>query len=215
MTDLCEVMGCLRPVRLAKMCSAHHSRKLNGRPLIRPCKGCGLGDCFGQSRYHSECRPTECVVCLSAPVGNRFADVCSSRCYQLRKRSPEGVETSVECSRCGDTIDLMEKGTAGRKRRRETLICRACKAARYTRHGVSVSSLARRDGTECGICREPIDMSLRSPDLMRASVDHVVPYSLGGDHDESNLQLAHLRCNLVKHNREGFTLSSSPERAGL
>ena len=207
----CIVEGCPRPPRLAKMCSAHHSRKLNGRPLIRPCKGCGLGDSFGQSRYHPECRPTMCVICHEKPVGNRFADLCSGRCYQIQKRNPEGIPRSAECNRCGSPIDLWEKGKAGRKRRQETLICQACRAARSTRHKTSTSVLAQRDGTDCGICAEPIDMSLKSPDLMRASVDHVIPYSLGGAHDESNLQLAHLHCNHVKHNREGFTISTVSE----
>jgi 5-methylcytosine-specific restriction endonuclease McrA len=36
---------------------------------------------------------------------------------------------------------------------------------------------------------------------MRASVDHIVPLSLGGPHTLDNAQLAHLRCNAIKGNR--------------
>ena len=211
--EKCTVEGCPRPIRLAGMCGTHYARKLKGGPLIRPCKGCGSGDAFGKSGYHPECRPVVCTVCNGAPVGNNFADVCSGRCYRLRERNPDGIPETTECARCGDLIDLMERGRAGRKRRAGTLICHRCRAARSTRHKTSVSVLAARDGTDCGICSEPVDLALKHPEPMRASVDHVVPYSLGGAHDESNLQLSHLRCNQIKRNREGFQIESLAGRA--
>ncbi|WP_423797180.1 HNH endonuclease [Mycobacteroides abscessus] len=33
---------------------------------------------------------------------------------------------------------------------------------------------------------------------MSASLDHVVPMSLGGDHLSTNVQCAHLKCNMDK-----------------
>ncbi len=44
-------------------------------------------------------------------------------------------------------------------------------------------------------------MTARRPDLMTPSIDHVVPLSRGGSNHPSNLQLAHLLCNLSKGNR--------------
>lgn len=38
----------------------------------------------------------------------------------------------------------------------------------------------------------------RHPDPLCASIDHIVPLSQGGTNDLTNLQLAHLRCNLRK-----------------
>jgi len=49
-------------------------------------------------------------------------------------------------------------------------------------------------------------MTLVYPDLFRASVDHIVPYAIGGSHEPDNLQLAHLWCNLVKSKRADFTI---------
>ncbi|WP_354596069.1 HNH endonuclease signature motif containing protein [Streptomyces sp. JL1001] len=48
-------------------------------------------------------------------------------------------------------------------------------------------------------------MSLRRSDDAKwcASVDHVVPRALGGTHEPSNLQLAHLYCNQVKSDLRG------------
>ena len=54
----------------------------------------------------------------------------------------------------------------------------------------------------CGICGAPVDKSLKSPHPMSATVDHIIPISLGGHpSDISNLQLAHRCCNREKSNK--------------
>lgn len=44
-----------------------------------------------------------------------------------------------------------------------------------------------------------------SYDPLAASVDHIVPQKAGGSDDPSNLQIAHLACNLMKHDGESPT----------
>ncbi|RVW06740.1 HNH endonuclease [Rhodococcus spongiicola] len=68
---------------------------------------------------------------------------------------------------------------------------------------MSARQLALRDGAICGICGGDVDMSLSRKDdgAMCPSVDHIVPRSLGGSHDPSNLQLAHMVCNMRKSDR--------------
>ncbi len=54
----------------------------------------------------------------------------------------------------------------------------------------------------CGICGKPVDMTLRYPNPMSKTVDHIVPINRGGHpSDIENLQLAHLACNLEKSDR--------------
>lgn len=51
-----------------------------------------------------------------------------------------------------------------------------------------------RDGGLCGICgeeAEPHDWHL----------DHIIPLARGGDHSHANVQVAHPRCNMVKHDK--------------
>jgi 5-methylcytosine-specific restriction endonuclease McrA len=50
----------------------------------------------------------------------------------------------------------------------------------------------------CGLCGEPIDPDLKHPDPMSKSVDHIIPLSKGGAHEQTNLQWAHLFCNVSK-----------------
>lgn len=53
----------------------------------------------------------------------------------------------------------------------------------------------------CGICGLPVDKSLRYPNPMCATVDHIIPVTKGGTNELSNLQLAHHYCNRQKSDK--------------
>lgn len=61
----------------------------------------------------------------------------------------------------------------------------------------------------CAICGKPVDMSLKFPHPMSASVDHIIPWDKGGDCSIDNLQLAHMCCNRKKSNK---IFSDAPKR---
>lgn len=51
----------------------------------------------------------------------------------------------------------------------------------------------------CGICGKEVDMSLKFPHPLSATVDHIIPLARGGHPSAlENLQLAHLCCNRMK-----------------
>lgn len=58
-----------------------------------------------------------------------------------------------------------------------------------------------RDNWICHLCQSPVDPGLSWPDIMSATIDHVVPLSRGGTHERQNVALAHLGCNSRKGNR--------------
>lgn len=64
---------------------------------------------------------------------------------------------------------------------------------RFTRRQV-----LERDGFICQLCTDPIDMALKHPDPMSATLDHVVPLARGGVHSLTNSQAAHRICNMRK-----------------
>ena len=55
-----------------------------------------------------------------------------------------------------------------------------------------------RDRWVCGICEGLIDKTIRLPNLMAATLDHVVPLAIGGQHTRDNVQAAHALCNFTK-----------------
>ncbi|SDN79254.1 HNH endonuclease [Geodermatophilus sp. DSM 45219] len=77
------------------------------------------------------------------------------------------------------------------------------RASRYGGVGQVDGETAWTDcGGLCGLCGDAIDRSLPWPDPESASLDHILPLSKGGAHDQSNVQWTHLVCNL----RKGVTL---------
>lgn len=54
----------------------------------------------------------------------------------------------------------------------------------------------------CGICGKPVDKTLKYPDPMSPTVDHIIPVSKRGDPIAlENLQLAHRVCNRLKSDK--------------
>lgn len=56
--------------------------------------------------------------------------------------------------------------------------------------------------TVCGICGNPVDFSVKFPDPLSPTIDHIIPLDKGGHpSDISNMQLAHFWCNRQKSNK--------------
>lgn len=63
-----------------------------------------------------------------------------------------------------------------------------------------------RDNWICGICGRKINKRLKHPNPLSPSVDHIIPLTKGGNDSLINVQAAHLRCNLGKHNKNNSQL---------
>lgn len=192
----CEVLGCDQPSRGSSYCARHkaHFRR-NGI-------GAEVKSVWSTER--------SCLSCGQdgwPPNGRR--KFCSSRCQSIHQQNGNcAPEKFVKCAQCDTRINLWARHANGRKKRSDTLLCTPCKRAMAKPHRTSVVKLCNRDGDVCGICDQPIDTDLNHPDPLSASVDHILPRAHGGSHDLANLQLAHLRCNLIKQQRKDFKLVS-------
>lgn len=87
------------------------------------------------------------------------------------------------------------------RRRNNDQTRRARVAGASTGEPVLLSDIIARDGLNCSICGEPVDLTVLWPDPLSKSIDHVVPIARGGIHDPTNCALAHLGCNIAKGDR--------------
>lgn len=188
----CSVDGCSRPMRKLSYCAAHYSMHYRE------------GDIREWKYSWAEFVP-ECIECGRANGSHKSRVYCSSACAVRARRAGAPRPESSDCIRCSTPVDL-GRTPSGRFKRIDTALCVRCRTER--KYAMNVREIALRDGTDCGICGEMVDMDLRRPDsLLGPSVDHIIPVSRGGSEEESNLQLAHYWCNAVKSNREGFVIN--------
>lgn len=184
----CSIVGCDRPVRKRTWCAGHYAQaRRTGRDPV--------------SFAYTWSPRIECLNCGSMTDDSIHRKYCSDTCrvaYAVH-RGPRPRDTA--CVACGIEIDLMARGKRGQLQKSTTRLCRPCKRD-YAKYKMSARELAVRDGTACGICGSDVDMSLsRADGLDCPSVDHILPRSRGGTHEPANLQLAHLRCNMLKSDR--------------
>lgn len=65
----------------------------------------------------------------------------------------------------------------------------------------------------CAICGKPVDFSIKAPNPMAASIDHIIPVAKGGHpSDLENLQLCHLQCNRLKGTSTGAPPARQKEK---
>lgn len=81
------------------------------------------------------------------------------------------------------------------ERRRDRTLAKA-KSTPYDR-----VSIFERDGWVCQLCGEPVDREACWPDPGCATIDHIVPLSLGGEDSPSNVRLAHYGCNSSRQDK--------------
>lgn len=117
--------------------------------------------------------------CAKHKTGGLFAGhIAASEGTDLEQLVQVLIELGV-VERIADGLQLSNFHAPAR-RRRERL-----------RDAVRTFVIAR-DGRTCRLCGSEI-----GPEE-RLHVDHVIPWSKGGTHDPSNLQVAHATCNLKK-----------------
>lgn len=66
-----------------------------------------------------------------------------------------------------------------------------------------------RSGSPCWLCEQPIDLSLRYPNNLSFTVDHVIPTSHGGTNELEQLRPAHAICNKRRGNQPAGTIGQN------
>ena len=190
----CCVEGCDRPYHSSEgYCSRHEDLiRRNGTPDP------------GSTEFATKADSYVCQACgAEFPDGLGSRRFCSSRCKSMWYKTRGDIPSlDFTCSSCGTRV---ERDRWSKKRQYiNRKLCDQCSARRHSTHyrrKFPPEYLAARDGGDCRLCGNHVDLSLKWPDPMSSSIDHIVPVALGGTDDEENLQLTHLTCNCAKQAR--------------
>lgn len=174
----------------------------------------------------------KCVVCSESLATRRATRFCSKRCCDISRgvRLAEPISDRVcamaecsvvftpysdrqrccceahgkkHCNRTGRAEGRYKSTPWNESAKNRDQKRRAIKAGAATGIPVKFAEIAERDKWKCSLCGGRVLKSKSSPHPRSASLDHVIPLSLGGAHDPSNVSLAHLLCNTTKNNRGG------------
>jgi|SRR6267142_838454 len=63
---------------------------------------------------------------------------------------------------------------------------------------MNIKELVGRDGPNCGLCKQPVDLSAEYPHPLSATIGHIIPKARGGNDEPNNLRLEHRECNSRK-----------------
>lgn len=219
----CTIDGCDKPHRARGLCASHWNatyRKDQHREV--PCTICGtlvIKNAPGRKR-----RPVCSERCRYRVTHGRWPETGKELVGPVeRRRVPPQVKPTTQpakvrfvatiCGWCAAPFlhDMRITGTLGRycvqrcadaaarHRRRE-------KRGQFTITRMRRLAIYQRDGWMCQLCGSPVEQDLPLHHPMQASLDHIEcqSWALIPDHRDSNLRLAHLRCNGMRSDRDEY-----------
>lgn len=153
------------------------------------------------------------VRCKREGCGKRFYErdkkgerrkYCSVKCWNLDARTSLPLVKSA-CRQCKKAV-LAKRGpvyckSCLRKRSPSKHRKRCKRFGTFFNPQVRSLDVFRRDGWRCQLCLKKVRVRVPANHPVRATIDHIKPISLGGDHDWQNVQCACRQCNTLKSNK--------------
>lgn len=167
----------------------------------RPCVGCG--------------------ATISRGYGKPAGEACCRKCRAAGVAMVHGTEGAYRrqgcrCDQCREVHNAAMREYAAKFRQKTGRgLSRVYRPAGYrsptSRNWIPDETRAEiyaRDAFVCGICDVPVDKAAHWNDDAAATLDHIIPKSLGGSDEPTNLRCAHRICNSRRGNRVDVSTGS-------
>ncbi len=212
---ICSVCNQDKPKHCKGMCKSCYEKQRVAKVGRKPtrsycvCKRCGYIKIHGAKGYCASCYnyflreinpeyKESCRVATSRWAKDKWENDPEYKERELAKNR-EWVEENREKRR--EINRRYNRSKKGRLRDKKKRSIRAAREKCSIVEDIHPIEIFERDDYICQLCGKPIDPIKKYPDLMSASIDHIIPVSLGGNHTYDNLQAAHFLCNARKSNR--------------
>lgn len=182
------------PLRVCQHCRVEYR---SARAASKYCSQACSGVAVNAPRHAP---PKPCPVC-SAPVVRKFKHartVCSRRCGGVLNAQRDRKHAHI-------CVDCHEPFIGSSRQLFCSRLCRSRQKDRI-RHRPDAERFApreifERDDWTCHLCGDACDQTARVPSSLAATLDHVIPVSLGGPHTRANVRCAHFSCNTRRGTR--------------
>lgn len=126
--------------------------------------------------------------------------------HPVMRPAPQGTWWTLfvfgSCNWCDETFTAAAATWDSRSRycspRCSRAASRAARGKRFIVQPQMRQAIYERDGWKCQLCRKRVGKKYPPSHPRAATLDHIVPRSLGGSDEPVNLQLAHRICNSRK-----------------
>ena len=190
----CHTEGCDNDIvyhsRYCQEClDKNEAKKQSCKVYFIKCSGCGklFVTKISYKKYCSDDCERESQ--LVRPI-KRICAVCGKP-YRVRRGRNFDKTCSVKCRKI--LIADVQRNARHRRRIR--------KLDAFVEH-VSIIKLYKRDRHRCQLCGRKLNLKRQVPHPLAATVDHIIPLSVGGEHSYRNTQLVCFKCNSLKGNRK-------------
>lgn len=208
-----EDLRCV-PYSICRFCKKSYTPKARDRSTF-----CSRSCFFAEKKRLASMRmraTSRRFICFCSRCGCQFWSRCSSkkRCRNCKNLGrgfstwcdkPIYVWLAKKCAFCDCIIDQKiqkQKPPSTCSPRCRRLLRREIED-RYDDGSPYIPQMIfERDNWICGFCRFPIDANYRFPHDLSATIDHIIPLSLGGPHLPNNVRAAHHYCNSVNGDKQ-------------